>query len=902
MSPEHDLRIALEALREGLIDSAQLASAARAWANEPTTRLTDLLAAQGSLSSPQRTVIEAGLDRDLTQTLAPPPAEATTAADHQATLTFAGSFANPLDPTEIDPALAPNSPLPQPAQAQTPNQPRFQLLRLHATGGLGEVWLALDRHLGREVALKLIRHDRSANPIFVSRFLDEARINSRLEHPHIVPVYDLVEPIPTPSGKPFYTMRFVRGRTLDEAIALYHAKREKNQARPIDLCDLLDALVAVCRATAYAHSKNVLHRDLKGQNVVLGDFGEVFLLDWGLAKDLDLRTQDPPAEPHLPRPENTHSPIDLTIEGQILGTPSYIAPEQAAGAPATEKSDIYALGVILYRILTSRPPYLGGTPVEILRRIRGEPPAPPRSVIPSIPPPLEAICLKAMARNPDHRYPSPLDLADDLNRWRADEPVQAYREPWTDRLRRWTRRHRSLVAAAAALLLTSVVALAVSNLLIQREQIRTEIARNQAQNNFNLARSAVSGILVDIAQNNLPNLPGTSALRRNVASKAAYLYKSLLNAKPLAPDFQTEAAAAFRQLGSIRRLYYDFNTAEADYKQAITLLQDQLARNPNAEYSAATLAEILVEYAVLLRMQGRVPDEEPYLLRAAELAGTLPTNAAPLSQPRRIQARAIAMLSTVQLQTGRAQDALATSKQAISLIESVPTMTGGAALEFFDRIWASSTLPPAYRELNQLDQAESSARAHSELTRSYLDLAPANNDRRYLHALALVDLAEILALRPQNQADAQAALDDAIPRLEPLTREFDGIPMYRLSLADALTSRGLLHAARNSTESAAADAAQARAILQTLSHEIAALPPTQAILGRNLALLGQLALRAGQHADARSLLDEAARLTQAALSPNPKAPRERQTLARITADRSQLDPMPPPQNPPPQPR
>src|SRR5262249_32656076 len=166
---------------------------------------------------------------------------------------------------------------------------RYLLTRLHATGGIGRIWLARDRELGRDAALKELRPERAGNATVAARFLQEARITGQLEHPGIVPVYELAR---RPDAQPFYTMRFVNGRTLTEAARAYHDKRRAGQAESLELLTLLGAFVTVCNTVAFAHSRGVLHRDLKGQNVVLGDFGEVVVLDWGLAKLLDCPAEE----------------------------------------------------------------------------------------------------------------------------------------------------------------------------------------------------------------------------------------------------------------------------------------------------------------------------------------------------------------------------------------------------------------------------------------------------------------------------------------------------------------------------------------------------------------------------------------------------------------------------------
>ena len=169
---------------------------------------------------------------------------------------------------------------------------RYTLTHLHAKGGMGRVWLARDGALGRQIALKELRPDQADNSIVCSRFLYEAKITAQLEHPGIVPVYELGE-----GESPYYTMRFVRGRTLNEAIRAYHKKRAAGEADSVARVELLTAFVNVCHAVAYAHSRGIIHRDLKGQNVVLGDFGEVMVLDWGLAKRVGPDQQADGSEP-----------------------------------------------------------------------------------------------------------------------------------------------------------------------------------------------------------------------------------------------------------------------------------------------------------------------------------------------------------------------------------------------------------------------------------------------------------------------------------------------------------------------------------------------------------------------------------------------------------------------------
>jgi Flp pilus assembly protein TadD/tRNA A-37 threonylcarbamoyl transferase component Bud32 len=330
---------------------------------------------------------------------------------------------------------------------------RYRVLRPHARGGLGEVFVAEDTELHREVALKQLRPGRGDDPASRSRFLLEAEVCGRLEHPGVVPVYGLGT---DPEGRPYYAMRFIQGESLHEAIRCFHAGDEGAQApgaRRLALSGLLTRFVAVCNAVAYAHSRGVIHRDLKPANVMLGKYGETLVVDWGLAKAVgsgegEARGEEEPLQP-------SSGDGLATQAGAALGTPAYMSPEQATGrleevGPA---SDVYGLGATLYHLLTGLPPVRGATQAELLGKAsRGDWPA-PRQVNRGVPAPLDAVCRKAMALRPADRYATAQALAADVERWLADEPVSAYRESLARRLGRWRRRHPVLVSVVVVALL-----------------------------------------------------------------------------------------------------------------------------------------------------------------------------------------------------------------------------------------------------------------------------------------------------------------------------------------------------------------------------------------------------------------------------------------------------------------
>ena len=234
------------------------------------------------------------------------------------------------------------------------------------------------------------------------RFLREAAITARLQHPGMIPIHGLGED----EDGPFYTMPFIEGQTFQEAIREFHRDprlRDPGQ-RGLELRNLLQRLIAVCNTIAYAHDQGVLHRDLKPANIMLGPYGETLVMDWGLAKRLESGSAE--AGTDVEEPGASPWSDDLTAAGAVMGTPQYMSPEQASGKPSGPPSDLYALGVILYAILTGGSPYRESPPADPLKPVREAAFVPPQQRDPGVPGPLAAICQKAMAARPEERYAS----------------------------------------------------------------------------------------------------------------------------------------------------------------------------------------------------------------------------------------------------------------------------------------------------------------------------------------------------------------------------------------------------------------------------------------------------------------------------------------------------------------
>src|SRR5258708_3819859 len=319
----------------------------------------------------------------------------------------------------------------------------YEIVRELGRGGMGVVYLARQKSLGRDVAIKVLRPGETTFGPLVKRFLDEARHLAHLRHPNIVSIHEIGQA----DSEPYFTMDFVEGQPLSAKLARHEPGSEESRTR-LPPSQALALLKQAAAGDEHAHAHGIIHRDLKPANILIDASGHAYVTDFGLARDM------------------AHD-SNLTRSGEALGTPAYMAPEQARGQKELigEATDVHALGVILYEMLTGQLPYGGGSPADVIVHLITDEPVPPRKIDPRIPRDLETICLKAMAKTPDRRYASVRAFLEDIRRFESGEPVLARRPGMLFHTRRFVRRHGKL---AAAVLLTAGVLLALAPRLFDK--------------------------------------------------------------------------------------------------------------------------------------------------------------------------------------------------------------------------------------------------------------------------------------------------------------------------------------------------------------------------------------------------------------------------------------------------
>ncbi|MFL5331121.1 MAG: protein kinase domain-containing protein [Gemmataceae bacterium] len=671
----------------------------------------------------------------------------------------AGGVFDPLATQSTRVEAVADVPEPEP----TKDYDRFEIVRLYAQGGQGHVFVARDSQLRREVALKELQPRFADRSLSRARFVREAEITGSLEHPGVVPVYALGH---HEGGRPYYAMRLIQGRNLQEVINEFHDPKSTMSPaeRNLKFRQLLQRFVSVCQTIAYAHSRGIVHRDIKPSNVLIGSYGEAVVVDWGLARPFHPTAgcaQDPEANaPAGSGPQFTSAlNTDSTLMGTALGTPAFMSPEQADGrwdlvGPA---SDIYALGTTLYVLITGKMPIDFSDWPTMAQKIRTGNIPPARAANPIAPRALEAICQKAMSLAAGDRYTTALGLAGDVEHWLADEPVTAWREPWHLRAARWCRRHRTLVTSTAALTMTAMLGFAIGFVVVEQERVAREAARKTAR----------------------------EALDQNFSQVVERMLQQ--QRTPLTQD----------QLDYVTGMLHEYERFAADMPK-------------DAEGQLGVVAAY-VRAGEIRKVLGKYPDALDAFTKALRQYDTIPTDRANESQFQRELARAHSGLGMVHRKQGQTEEAGKEFAAAVKLSEQIayadPGNTG------LRRGVATGYTNYATFLADQNKQHEAVEAFRNALTiREEIAQASGRRDDQCEVAIVLNNLGRAIfgcerlekdvILRRLLHQDAESQLSRARMIAESLVeqRREDSDPRYRDALATALRSLGDLSRCRPATE------------------------------------------------------------------------------------------------------
>jgi serine/threonine protein kinase/tetratricopeptide (TPR) repeat protein len=738
----------------------------------------------------------------------------------------------------------------------------YEILGELGRGGMGVVYKARHLSLNRVVALKMILAGAQAGPEEVARFRAEAKAVARLQHPHIVQIFEVGEA----DGRLFLALEFVDGGSLAERLA----------GSPLPARQAAELTEALACAVHYAHRQGVVHRDLKPANVLLslgrdcgGNTGyalpsgsqlngaEPKITDFGLAKRL----------------EGGAGP---TRSGDVLGTPSYMAPEQAEGRPREvgPATDVYALGAILYELLTGRPPFRAESPLETLLQVRAQEPVAPRSLQPKVPRDLETICLKCLRKEPHKRYAGADTLADDLQRFLDGRPIRARPVGPTGRLWRWCRRRPAVAILAAAL----VLAMALGFPAVTFLWLSTDYHRRLAEQRLEERRLAVRQHYIDLSEIKLGKEPGTQGLRKKLLDEALAYFQSYLQEAPDDPKSRYDVAEAYYRVGKITAQIGSKEEALDKYRQARDRLEQLVRDGPTAAKYEAGLARVHYDMGRLESATG-LPDEA---LRSYERSRDLYRKlleADPDGAPLHHNLAAVyGELGALQYRQGRREEARASFEEARRLLE-------GLAPAHPDDSNLQSDLARVYHNFGHLYFTAGETDAALPLYQKVLGIRkelasahPTDPDLQFDLAKTYTAIGELQCATGQAPAGLDSFLH-ARKVLEKLGQANPGVTEYQLILGQVCGAVANVQLAAGQVDQAQESCETARAVFERL---VGGNPTDTSFRAERAGCynnLGDVHYRTGQSAEALRFYGQARAAWEELVRADPTDPMFRRHLA-----------------------
>lgn len=776
-------------------------------------------------------------------------------------------------------------------ETQIATHSRYQFVKWHAKGGLGEVLVARDTTLGRDVAIKVVRTQYEKDERCRRRFLKEAEVTGKLEHPGIAPVYGLGG---NEEGNPCYAMRFIEGETLGDAASRFHKELEgaTKADRHFQLRQLLTRFVSVCNTIAYAHSRDVIHRDLKPANILLGKYGETFVIDWGLAKTLrhNLDGADDGATLSDDGPiSGLEPPLDagggaLTQHNDIVGTPVYMSPEQAQSGEAVGKaSDIYGLGATLYFVITGQPPVQEASLGKIIERVREGKIARPRGVTSGVDARLEAICLKAMSTKVADRYASADLFADDLEHYLADEPVLALKDSLGDRVSRLARRHRGVTMASVAGILVVAIVSSVFAVLLNWQ---TQIARTQKAAAEQLATQKSELADKEKKANDLAQrlavekgkLADQEREARKIAEEQSMLALRTLN--KVIQNIQRDLAGVSGAT-EVRRQMLLKALDELDKVAKSVSLQNQIDRG-----RLVALGDLGETYLIAGSVTGKDATREA--LKYFQMSSALAEKLVSLD-PQFLQDQSIALekVGEAHLQLGDLAEAEKAFRRSLEISERIAPQAADAATAARDVAFGYEKLGDVCLAREESDAAKIAFDKSRELFLFALSKKPSDSVLQRDFAVSLSKLGNV---RTQlgDAAGAAAAYEESLSQLRSLL-DAPKSPASKRDLSVALNKLGAARQLEKDFEAAAKAFTESLQLAKEYLSEEPSNLQRQRDVTISLNNLGDLALATGDLSSSQSRFEESYAARKQILDQNPGSFGARFDAAYVLVRMSELD-------------